>query len=601
MSQCLDENSALELLDGRLAGSERARVEQHLESCDACRELVAELAKVEGEESGGAIDTERTPISDTSSGLTHAGPYRIEREVGSGASGTVYRAIDDRTKQVVALKYVTEPAWCARFRREVETLARLVHPGIVRYIAHGETPHGLYLAMEWLDGEDLDQRLRRGPLSWHAARVLALRITAALAHAHALGAVHRDLGPRNIFLPGGRVEDAKVLDFGLVRVTDGLERTASQAVLGTPFYMSPEQVKDPRNVDARADLFALGVVLFEAVSGARPFQGEDLFTVWVKIVDHPAPDLRRLTRGVPEAFVLVIEALLAKEPMARPGSAAEVHQRLLQLEGLANAALPLAPAPHAPGAPLPAPPYPPPAAETFGSRSGGPHVFVDSRSAPLTSRTANASPSRRSSGVFIAAGVGVTALVAASTLAVVGPKVLRRGLAGESRESRESSGIDAAPAAAADVVPLGDDEDVPARTAEPNPPSGPVPTAPRPRGATPVADAGVPSKGPPPQPSETLFCGGDNVERRRGGNYQPAPDFPQREPVIVGASCKATLEDCIIGGARSVSLLGEAELTLRRCRVHGEVSLVGSPTLILEGTSLPKPPKIVGKGRILRR
>ncbi len=608
MSQCLDENSALELLDGRLPSGSRAHVERHLEECDACRELVAELAKVEGDESGGSIDTQRTPISETSSGLTHAGPYRIEREVGSGSAGTVYRAVDERTRQVVGLKYVTEPGWRARFRREVETLSRLVHPGIVRYIGHGETPNGLYLAMEWLDGEDLEQCLRRGPLPWQAARILALRVTSALAHAHALGAVHRDLSPRNIFLPGGRVENTKLLDFGLVRVSDDLERTASQAVLGTPFYMAPEQVKDPKNVDARADLFALGIVLFEAVSGVRPFQGDDLFSVWLKIVDHPAPDLRRLTRGVPEAFIIVVEALLAKDPMARPGSAAEVHHRLVQLEGLANAvgpiSAPMQPAPMQLAPTQLAPPAPSPG--SFGTRSDGPHVFVGSRPAPFAStRTTGPASSRRSSGVFIAAGVGATALVAASTLAVVGPKLLRRwGPDAGTSEVDAAPGANANENANANAETTPDLDDVPARVESAASASASAPPSKPPKGSNNAAtDAGSPSKPPAPAPvgSETLFCGGESVEHRRGGNYQPAPDFPQQAPVIIGAMCKATLEDCVIGGTQSVSLLGEGELTLRRCRVLGAVSLVGSPTLILEGTTLPKPPKIVGKGRVIRR
>ena len=594
MSQCLDENSALELLDGRLASGARARVERHIEACDACRELVAELAKVEGDESGGAADTERTPISDTSSGLTHAGPYRIERELGSGSAGTVYRAIDDRTKQVVALKYVTEPSWRARFRREVETLSRLVHPGIVRYIGHGETPHGLYLAMEWLDGEDLERCLRRGPLPWQAARTLGLRITAALAHAHAIGAVHRDLSPRNIFLPGGRVENAKLLDFGLVRVSDGLERTASQAVLGTPFYMAPEQVKDPKNVDARADLFALGIVLYEVVSGVRPFHGEDLFTVWVKIVDHPAPDLRGITRGVPQAFIELVDALLAKDPAARPGSAAEVHQRLVQLEALANNVGPFSHPPHAGPIVPSAPPLHPPAPGGFGSTSGGPHVFVGPPPAPLAPVRAisNVPPARRGSGVFVAAGLGVTALVAASAVAVVGSKLARR-------EPTESSEFDASSSAVAKLTPP--DEPLPARAEEPSG-SDPAPSAPKSaKHAKESTDAGSPSKGREPAPAEMLFCGADNVEHRRGGNYQPDPDIPQKEPVIVAGSCKATLEDCVIGGPHSVAVLSEGELTLRRCRVLGEVKLVGAGTLVLEGTTLAKPPTIVGKGRVIRR
>ncbi|MBX3207709.1 MAG: protein kinase [Labilithrix sp.] len=583
MSNCLDDNRALELLDGRLPSAARAAVERHIESCDACRELVAELAKVDGDESGGAADTERTPLAE-SSGLTHAGPYRIERQIGSGAAGTVYRAVDDRAKEVVALKYVTDPAWRARFGREVETLARLAHPGIVRYLGHGETPHGLYLAMEWLDGEDLERCLRRGPLPWQAIRLLGLRLTAALAHAHALGAVHRDLGPRNVFLPGGRVEDAKLLDFGLVRVSDGLERTASQAVLGTPFYMAPEQVKDPKNVDARADLFALGVLFYEAVSGTRPFQGEDLFTVWVKIVDHPAPDLRTLTRGVPEAFILLVEALLAKDPNGRPASAADVHQGLVLLEGLARSADALA-QPHLSG-PGPA----------FGSSSGP---------SGLGSRAASSPPPRRGSGVFVAAGVGVTALVAVSTLAVVAPRFARRSAPSESSESSESSGSSESsessdpsdPSASSDPSEAPPSApSVPAKVSLPDDTLDPVqeknPAAPAASGLGARAESAA---------VETLFCGAENVEHRRGGHYRSHPTMLEQAAVTIGGLCQATLEDCVIDGPRSVKVLNAAELTLRRCRVLGDITLVGAVTLTLEGTTLSKAPTIVGKARVIRR
>ncbi len=596
MSECLDENSALELLDGTLASSARARFERHIDSCDACRELVAELARVDAEESGGAVDTERTAIADSSSGLTHAGPYRIEREIGSGSAGTVYRAIDERTRQVVALKYVTDPSWRARFGREVETLSRLVHPGIVRYVGHGETPHGLYLAMEWLDGEDLEQALRRGPLSWQAARVLGLRITAALAHAHAIGAVHRDLTPRNIFLPAGRVDNAKLLDFGLVRVHDGLERTASQAVLGTPFYMAPEQVKDPKSVDARADLFALGVVLYEAISGVRPFHADDLFTVWVKIVDHHPPDLRTITRGVPEPFIRLVEALLAKDPAARPASAADVHRHLLALEALASSVV--APAPP----PFVAPPSGaarPPGPAGFGSHSGGPHVFVESPHAPVAPPRP---PSRRGSGVFVVAGVGVTAIVAASTIAVIGPKLARRAIpAPPSDASEVDASADSSPAPAP-PTPKGP---LSAATAEdPAPRITPSPTAAKDKRPKNETDAGARDAGASPKPSpsvERLFCGAENVERRSGGNYQSDPANPELEAVTIAGRCKATLEDCTIGGPRSVQVIGESELTLRRCRVLGDVKLIGTVTLTLEATTLPKPPTIVGKGRVIRR
>src|SRR5262249_16940158 len=163
------------------------------------------------------------------------------------------------------------------------------HPCIVRYVGHGEAPEAMYLAMEWLDGEDLERCLSRGPLAWQAVRVLGLRPTSALGPAHAPGLLHPHPRTPNRFLARRRLENTKLVDFGLVRVHDRLAQTASQAVLGTPFYMAPEQVKDPKKVDARADLFSLGVLLYEALSGKRPFVGDDLFTVWLKIVDQPAP------------------------------------------------------------------------------------------------------------------------------------------------------------------------------------------------------------------------------------------------------------------------------------------------------------------------
>lgn len=596
MSDCLDENSALELLDGRLASATRARVERHLESCDVCRELVVELAKVASEESHGSADTEPTALP-LSSGLTHAGPYRIERQVGSGAAGTVYRAIDERTREVVALKLVTDPNWRARFGREVETLARLVHPGIVRYIAHGETPHGMYLVMEWLDGEDLEQCLRRGPLPWTLVRVLGLRLTAALAHAHMLGAVHRDLGPRNVFLPGGRVDGAKLLDFGLVRVRDGLERTASHAVLGTPFYMAPEQVKDPKSVDPRTDLFALGVVFFEALSGVRPFHGDDLFTVWLRIVDHPAPDLRTLTRGVPEPFIRLIEALLAKDPNGRPPSASAVHHALVQLESLAQSGQVI---PYPPSVPRPTPVHPLPSPVQhpgFASGSGqGPGGIPAASHGPQQ---------RRGSGVYVAAGVGVTALVAASAIAVGGARFLRRATGGDA-VSDASSEPPSVRASASTPAATAKGTASPSKNDADEAPSGRLrgsSSSSTKRPPAPVVDAGVPAKKDPlPTPGEKFFCGGDSVENRRNGNYQPDPEMTQLEPVKVAGSCKAVLEDCVIGGTSSVMVLGEGQLTLRRCRVLGSVKLVGaSPLLTLEGTTLPSAPTIVGKGRVVRR
>jgi serine/threonine protein kinase len=377
MARCLDENTALELLDGKLASASRVQVERHLEECDACRELVAELSKdvdkaitspkAESVLADRMPDTERLPAGAGPDGLPTTkklGPYRIESVVGSGSAGTVYRAVDERNNGVVAVKLVTDQGLRSRFMREAETLARLEHDAIVRYLGHGEASGGMFLAMEWLDGEDLSQCLERGRIGWQGARMLGLRISAALAQAHALGCVHRDLSPRNVFLPGGKLERAKLLDFGLVRVPDTqLAQTASHAVLGTPFYMSPEHIRDAKSVTARSDLFALGVLLYEAISGVRPFEADDLFTLWVRIVDLQPTDLRSFGRDIPEALVVLVESLLAKDPALRPASASEVHHRLMAIPvstttiSASMSAIPLV-VPRTP--PPPALPSPPP-------------------------------------------------------------------------------------------------------------------------------------------------------------------------------------------------------------------------------------------------
>src|SRR3954447_8145073 len=146
--------------------------------------------------------------------------FEIEQPIGSGGMGTVFRARDPIAGDAVAVKVMSgeQAHITGRFAREVKVLAELSHPGIVRYISHGTTPSGeLFLVMEWLDGESLKARLQRGPLAASDAVVLATRVAEALGAAHARGVVHRDLKPSNLFLPGGRVEQIKLLDFGIAQ------------------------------------------------------------------------------------------------------------------------------------------------------------------------------------------------------------------------------------------------------------------------------------------------------------------------------------------------------------------------------------------------
>src|SRR3954470_9074941 len=196
--------------------------------------------------------------------------FEIECQIASGGMGDVFRGRDRTSGMAVAIKVVTEARapHTARFAREIELLAELSHPGIVRHVAHGETAAGqLFLAIEWLEGEDLLHRLQRGPLAMADAVALATRVAAALGAAHARGVVHRGLKPSNLFLPGGHIDQVKVLDFGIAHREDRTQLTRTGAMIGTPGYMAPEQARSNAPTDARADVFALGCVLFQCLTG----------------------------------------------------------------------------------------------------------------------------------------------------------------------------------------------------------------------------------------------------------------------------------------------------------------------------------------------
>jgi serine/threonine protein kinase len=199
--------------------------------------------------------------------------FEIERSIDSGGMGTVFRARDPISRETVAIKVISDERshLAERFAREVEVLAALSHPGIVRYVSHGVTPTGQrFLAMEWVDGEVLEVRLQRGPLPVGEAVALATRVAGALGAAHAHGIIHRDLKPANLILPDGRVDQAKILDFGIARRERSTQLTRTGMMLGTPGYMAPEQARASSQIDARADVFALGCVVFECLIPRQP-------------------------------------------------------------------------------------------------------------------------------------------------------------------------------------------------------------------------------------------------------------------------------------------------------------------------------------------
>ena len=270
------------------------------------------------------------------SGEVVAGRFTIERLARSGGMGTVYRALDRVSGAPVALKFVTHQKQDAdRFAREARVLAELLHPAIVRYVAHGITAHGqAFLAMEWLEGEDLRERLARDGLTVTESIALARRVAEGLAAAHARGIVHRDVKPSNVLLLDGDPARTKLLDFGIVRLQapslapTPRPMTGSGIVLGTVGYMSPEQAMGDRALDARTDVFALGCVLFECLTGRPAFSGAHAVAVLAKVLREEAPRLREVRPELPPALDELVARMLSKNQAARPSDGASFLHEL---------------------------------------------------------------------------------------------------------------------------------------------------------------------------------------------------------------------------------------------------------------------------------
>jgi hypothetical protein len=261
--------------------------------------------------------------------------FSLERLAGRGGMGEVYRARDTQVGETVALKLLRGDAGneTQRFLREARVLEKLDHPAIVRHVAHGVTDSGeLYLAMTWLEGEDLASRLDRGPLSISETLAVAERACAALQVAHAAGVVHRDLKPQNLFLRDSKPQDATLLDFGIARVQMTMAKTRTGAMLGTPAYMSPEQARGEKALDERCDIWALGAVLYECLTGEPPFLGDHVMAILAKVLFEPAPSLSDALPAAPAALSQLIGRMLTRAVDSRPRNMAEVLAALRTLE-----------------------------------------------------------------------------------------------------------------------------------------------------------------------------------------------------------------------------------------------------------------------------
>lgn len=268
------------------------------------------------------------------------GRYVIERRIGEGAMADVYRAHDPSIDRVLAIK-VLKPEFrqdlglVGRFLREARAAGVLSHPNIVTIYDVGEADGFPYIAMEWLDGVPLDEYLREtGRMPFQSVAAIGSQIAEALAFAHALGVIHRDIKPSNIMLcDGGRT--AKILDFGIARMGEAdraradaaASRTQFGQVLGTPRYMSPEQAFG-LELDHRSDLFSLGVVLYELITGQTAFAGTSIATLALQITQRKPEPLGKAVPNCPRGLQHVVDKLLAKQPDKRFSSGTEVAAAL---------------------------------------------------------------------------------------------------------------------------------------------------------------------------------------------------------------------------------------------------------------------------------
>jgi hypothetical protein len=264
--------------------------------------------------------------------LPHAVPgYEVLGELGRGGMGVVYQARHLQLNRLVALKMILAgshagPEELARFRTEAEAVARLQHPNIVQIYEVGEHEGRPYFSLEFCPGGSLDKELAGTPLQPREAAALAERLTRAVAAAHKKGIVHRDLKPANVLLAENGVP--KITDFGLAKRLDGAGQTASGAILGTPSYMAPEQAEGKRAVGPAADVYALGAILYELLTGRPPFRAATALDTLLQVVGGEPVPVRQLQPKVPRDLETICHKCLQKEPSKRYGSAADLAEDL---------------------------------------------------------------------------------------------------------------------------------------------------------------------------------------------------------------------------------------------------------------------------------
>ena len=296
-----------------------------------------------------------------------AGRYHIEKRLGSGNMGEVYQALDLEQGRKVAIKrihphLVSDGDAIQRFQREARALSRLHHPGIVKFHDFYVEDGFYFIVINYLDGQTLEEKLedakrKRKVVPLEETRSIVLQLCDALAYAHRRGIVHRDLKPANVMIsPQGH---AVVMDFGIAKLLDGEQLTGDGLSPGTPGYMSPEMIRG-RAIDGRADIYTVGIILYEMVTGRRPFQRNSRYDTMHSHLFDMAPDVRKFSPNVPHELAILITQALAKDPDARFQTAEELAEALRDVEIVSTGEQPWRNGSSQGTPPVPEPPAPPP-------------------------------------------------------------------------------------------------------------------------------------------------------------------------------------------------------------------------------------------------
>jgi len=280
-------------------------------------------------------ETLETPVEELSTGSTFAGRYQIIEEIGKGGMGKVYKTHDTEIREKVALKLIkpeisAEKKTIERFQNELKFARKVSHKNVCRMYDLNREKGSYYITMEYVSGEDLKSFIKRsGQLAIGTTIRIAKQVCEGLAEAHRLGVVHRDLKPSNVMID--EEGNARIMDFGIARSLKTKGITGSGVMIGTPEYMSPEQVEG-KEVDQRSDIYSLGIILYEMVTGRVPFEGDTPFTVGVKHKSEEPKDPREFNTQIPDDLSKAILKCLEKDKNKRYQTAGEVRTELLNIE-----------------------------------------------------------------------------------------------------------------------------------------------------------------------------------------------------------------------------------------------------------------------------